>query len=80
MKQNDLRERIRVAKLMPGVAHLPAFGLILYGNQKGPVCELCGGVDAPIIDGKHLDGWCKHEADARGTKTLTNLPIAFFTE
>lgn len=59
----DLEERIAVAKQVPGMAHLSGFGLILYGNQKGPVCELCGGVDAPIVDGRHLspDRFCLKE-------------------
>jgi len=27
--------------------------MITYGNQ--PICEVCGGSSAPIVDGKHTD-------------------------
>ena len=60
MKQDEIKSLISTAKQTPGVAHLPAFGLVIYSG-KWPVCELCGGVDAPIVNGKHLspEKFCK---------------------
>jgi hypothetical protein len=59
MKQDELKKLIALAKLAPGIAHLPSFGLLLYSDKYGPVCELCGGKDAPIIDGRHLEDSCQ---------------------
>ncbi len=52
-EKHELQQRIDVAKAAPGLAHL-----ILRGPS--PVCQLCGGTDAPIIAGQHLnpERWC----------------------
>jgi hypothetical protein len=55
-----LKARIALAKLVPGAAHLPAFGLVLPAGATGTVCELCRGRWAPIVDGRHLGDWFKH--------------------
>lgn len=56
----ELRKRLAIAKLAPGMAHLPSFRLVLLPGQRGPVCILCGGEDAPIVNGKHLSRkFCK---------------------
>ena len=61
-KVDKLKERLAMARECPDLAHMPAFGLVLYGNQKGPTCSLCGGVNAPIVNGQHLnpERWCNH--------------------
>ena len=57
---DELKRRIDVARKMPSAAHMPSFGLVC-APRESPVCEICGGTCAPIIDGKHLDGWCEHD-------------------
>ncbi len=51
-----LHSKLAVAKQAQGMAHL-----ILRGE---PTCLLCGGKDAPIVGGRHLnpEKWCKGEA------------------
>lgn len=57
-----LQERIEVMKLMPGIAHLPFFGLVLYPGEESPDCESCSAKDIPIMDSKHVDSkFCKQE-------------------
>jgi hypothetical protein len=61
MTRQELDKRLEVARAMPGAAHLPSVGLVLAPGQAGPVCQLCGGRQAPIIDGQHLNParWCE---------------------
>ena len=58
--KNNLKEKIKLAKEMPGIAHLPSFGLILYSGKE-VICKKCGGHWAPIVDGEHLGNWCNKE-------------------
>jgi len=55
MTAKELDERLDVARAHPGIAHL-----ILAGPS--PTCSLCGGTQAPIVGGKHLnpERWCEH--------------------
>lgn len=50
MDSKELDRLLEVARAAPGIAHL----LLAYPEDGGPVCGLCGGRSAPIIDGKHL--------------------------
>lgn len=59
ISRGELCKRLEVARLALGLAHLPVFGLVLFSGQRGPFCTLCGGEDAPIVDGRHLP----HEGD-----------------
>ena len=59
MTGQELKERVALAKELPGIAHL-----ILAGPS--PTCALCGGTHAPIIDGRHLGDWCnRHPVTGR---------------
>ena len=59
MTEKELRELIEAAKAVPGAAHL------LLARGPSPVCSLCGGQDAPIVNGQHLnpEQFCKREAE-----------------
>ena len=71
--EEEIKERLDLARQAPGLAHLYSFGLILRPGQKGPVCELCGGKEAPIINGRHLnpERWCRK---AKGERNETQTP------
>lgn len=45
----EIAQRVDAALAFPGVGHLIAT------RGPFPICSLCGGRGAPIIDGKHLD-------------------------
>jgi hypothetical protein len=47
LTRKELEDRLGVARMMPGIAHL-----LLSGPS--PTCTVCGGVMAPIVDGKHI--------------------------
>jgi len=47
ISKEELDERIAVAKAAPGVAHM----ILTRGPY--PICELCGGDEAPIVEGRH---------------------------
>ena len=61
---DELKRRLEIARRMPGAAHMPLFGLVCRPGE-GPVCEVCGGTAAPIIGGKHPDGWCYRDQSGR---------------
>jgi hypothetical protein len=53
----ELDKRLAFAHRFPAYAHMPTMGLILYpGGESPPSCSICGGADAPIVDGMHLEG------------------------
>ena len=58
ISESELKHRLAIAHLSPMTAHIPIMGLVLYPGQYVQ-CELCGGEDAPIVDGKHLPGYCE---------------------
>lgn len=53
ISEEELEERLEAARAAPGQAHL-----VLGGPS--PTCQLCGGRNAPIVGGKHLnpERWC----------------------
>jgi hypothetical protein len=58
LETSELQKRLALARQVPGLAHLPVFGLVLGRDDPGPICIKCGGTHAPIVDGEHLPGWC----------------------
>ncbi len=50
MNGDDLQRRIELAREKPELAVM----LLTVPAGHGPTCELCGGRQAPIIDGRHL--------------------------
>jgi hypothetical protein len=62
-EMDELQKRLTLARQMPGLAHLPIFGLILGPDDPGPICARCGGTHAPIVNGEHLPGWCEVRQD-----------------
>lgn len=65
--KRSLDDRLAVARMVPGLAHLPAFGLILIEGQEAPICRFCKGGSAPIVDGQHLGvDWCDKQAASEG--------------
>lgn len=54
----ELKKRLDRAHLNPMAAHTLNYGLVLYPGQAAPSCSICGGPDAPIVNGRHLTGFC----------------------
>jgi hypothetical protein len=55
----ELDRRLAFARKYPAHAHTLPMGLLLFpGQGPPPACSICGGTDAPIVDGMHLEGFC----------------------
>lgn len=54
MTREELDARLALAREKPSIAYM-----LLSGPS--PTCELCGGTQAPIIGGRHLnlERWCE---------------------
>lgn len=75
-KADSLEERLKIARMLPGLAHLPSFGLVLADGQQGPVCRFCKGQSAPIINGAHLGiDWCDKQAASEGRLPKRGGPV-----